>query len=614
MKKPATSIELHVTQRQLRVDGAVVTLGARAFDVLLALANRRGHIVTKSEIFAAAWPGLTVDDNSLQAQISALRKVLGPNAIATVPQRGYQLIAAPNMRLVVEDARTHASPPAPAEPLIAVLPFDNLSNEPEMQFFCDGVSEEILQRLSRGANLNVIGRTSSFQFRGDRKGEAAAALKCTHILDGTVRRAANHVRLSIHLVDTATQATLWSDRFERNLEDMFVVQDEVAENIAAALNRRFSGDAKEAVDPTVYDLYLHGIRPALTPGDMHARIALLEDVTRRAPNFVCGWGKLAEQRAQLRLLRPYAERDAMAKAVAFEAARAQELDARNPGAQLARYLLLPPWGKFIEAEAIVDRLSTNAGGAGYWLAYIALHLQSVGRVREALEITRRSYELDALNPFVANGMGVGLWYAGRTTEARASFENTLAHWPDAPAPANNLIMLCADLGDWGAVDALLAPARLAKHPLRQFEQGARNYVAAKRAATPAALRRSLTTARDQFQATGFTLNLLTILAHLGARDEAYAMSDTASFTPSDSDDVMGIDAYRTYFLFHASYPQLRADPRFVHLCARLGLVQYWTATKHWPDCADEVPYDFREECMKFAARRLNTADRERRSA
>jgi hypothetical protein len=185
------------------------------------------------------------------------------------------------------------------------------------------------------------------------------------------------------------------------------------------------------------------------------------------------------------------------------------------------------------------------------------------------------------------------------------------------ASANNLIMLCADRGDWDAVEALLSPARLAVHPLRQFEQGARNYVAAKRAATPAALRRSMATARGQLESTGFTLNLLTILAHLGSRDEAYAMSDSATFMPPDDrDDVMGIDAYRTYFLFHASYPELRADPRFVRLCARLGLVQYWTTTQRWPDCIDEVPYDFKEECTKYAPRHLTpaTADRERRSA
>ncbi len=608
MGNRVSTIELRVTQRQLLVDGVLVTLGARAFDVLLALANRRGSIVTKAELFAAAWAGIVVDDNNLQAQVSALRKALGSDAIATVPQRGYQLVIPPNVRLIVQTADALAPQVTHTEPLLAVLPFDNLSNDAEMQFFSEGVSDELLQRLSRGANLRVIGRTSSFQFRGERKSEAANALKCTHVLDGSIRRAAGRVRLSVHLVETATQTTLWSDRFDRDLQDMFMVQDEIADNIATALNRSFSGEAKEAVDPAVYDLYLNGIRPAITPSEMQSRIELLEAVTRRAPNFVCGWGKLAEQRAQLRLLRPYAERDALAKAAASEATHAHQIDDRNPGARLAQYLLLPPWGKFIEAEAIIDRLTKDAKGAGYWLAYIALHLQSVGRMREALDVSRRAYELDALNPFAANGTGVCLWYAGLTDEARVSFEATLARWPDAPAPANNLIMLHADRGEWDAVDALLSPARLAKHPLRQFEQGARNYVAAKRAATPAALRQSLATARGQFESTGFTLNLMTILAHLGARDEAYAMSETASFTHADNgDDVMGIDAYRTYFLFHTSYPELRADPRFILLCARLGLVQYWTTTQNWPDCADEVPYDFKEECRQFAARRLTPA-------
>jgi len=611
MTKPATSIELHVTQRQLRVDGAVVTLGARAFDVLLALASRRGHIVTKAELFAAAWPGLTVDDNTLQAQISALRKLLGANAIATVPQRGYQLIIAPDMRLVVEDARAQMAQPTAPEPLLAVLPFDNLSNDAEMQFFCDGVSDELLQRIARGASLKVVGRTSSFQFRGDRKSEAADALKCTHILDGSVRRAADRVRLSVHLIEAATQTTLWSSSFDRGLADMFSVQDEIAENIAGALNRKLSAAAIQAVEPAVYDLYLHGIRPALTPIEMQSRIDLLEAVTQRAPNFVCGWGKLAEQRAHLRLHRPYAERGAIAKVVASEAAQAQKIDERNPGARIAQYLLLPPWGRFIEAEAIIERLSRDASGPG-WLVHKALHLRSVGRVRDALEAARSSFELDALNPFVANAMGLGLWYAGLNAEARARFEATLARWPDMPAPANNLIMLCADAGDWDAVDALLSPARLAKHPLRQFEQGARGYAAIRRAATPAALHGALAAARRQFESTGFTLNLLAILAHLGGRDEAYAMAAAATFAPAgNGDDVMGLDAYRTYFLFHASYPELRADPRFVRLCARLGLVQYWTATQRWPDCADEVPYDFREECARLTARRLTP---ERRSA
>src|SRR5258706_4364412 len=158
-----------------------------------------------------------------------------------------------------------------SEPLLAVLPFDNLSNDPEMQFFSDGVSEEIMQRLMRGAKLKVVGRTSSFQFRGERKPDAARALNCTHVLDGSVRRAAANVRVSAHLVETRSQTTLWSDRFDSDLGDIFAVQDQISESIASALRRTFYSVSSKAIDPAAYDLYLRGIRTAfvsedLTPG------------------------------------------------------------------------------------------------------------------------------------------------------------------------------------------------------------------------------------------------------------------------------------------------------------------------------------------------------------
>ena len=105
--------------------------------------------------------------------------------------------------------------------MIAVLAFDNLSNEPEMQFFSDGVSEEIIQRLARGTQLRVISRTSSFQFRGERKAEAAQRLNCAYVLDGSIRRAAGQVRISAHLMEAASGTTLWSDRYDRALEGIF---------------------------------------------------------------------------------------------------------------------------------------------------------------------------------------------------------------------------------------------------------------------------------------------------------------------------------------------------------------------------------------------------------
>jgi TolB-like protein len=160
--------------------------------------------------------------------------------------------------LGIAGAAVVTAPSKSREPLLAVLPFDNLSEDREMQFFSDGVSEEVIQRLSRGAGMKVIGRTSSFQFRGADKTprKVVSELGCTHILDGSVRRAGGRVRIAAHLVEAASQTTLWSDRYDRSLEDMFAVQDEIAEHIAFTLDQTFTSFSTKAIDPSVYDLYL----------------------------------------------------------------------------------------------------------------------------------------------------------------------------------------------------------------------------------------------------------------------------------------------------------------------------------------------------------------------
>jgi TolB-like protein len=175
-----------------------------------------------------------------------------------------------------------------ADPLLAVLAFDNLSSDPEMQFFSDGVSEEIIQRLSRGARLRVIGRTSSFQFRGERKAEAATRLRCSHVLDGSIRRAAQRVRVGAHLVEASSQTTLWSDRYDRSLENIFAVQDEISESIAQALDQTFSGSSSGAVDPAVYDLYLRA--SPNSPSCEHGCTSTSPlPIARRAPHSWSAW-------------------------------------------------------------------------------------------------------------------------------------------------------------------------------------------------------------------------------------------------------------------------------------------------------------------------------------
>jgi TolB-like protein len=482
----------------------------------------------------------------------------------------------------------------PAELVLAVLPFDNLSSDPEMQFFSDGVTEEIIQRLSRGAHLKVIGRTSSFQFRGERKAEAGRTLQCSHVLDGTIRRAGGRVRISAHLVEASSRTTLWSDRYDRGLEDVFLVQDEIAENIAGALNQAFSSFSTLRVEPAVYDLYLRASPRSFAPDELRTHVGLLEVATQRAPHFAEAWGRLAYLRAWLHFYQPFAERAASAGLVAREAEQSLALDPLNGDALTGLFFVIPPFGRFIEAEAAMDliRLSPRSGDGP---RYIGWYLRTTGRIRESLAETERAYRLDALDPMSANNVALARMAAGRIEEAVPVYEDLMERVPDMSFPFSSLLRAKAFLKDWAAVDRLLALA--ATRPLREFQDGLA-FIRTKRDPTPGNIGAMRTALEAHVSRTGSVdVARLVYAAHVGLVDDAYRAAESARLGPMGTpDDIMGPDRYRTALLFQAGMPELRIDPRFPRLCARLGLVEFWLATDKWPDCVDEVPYDFKNAC------------------
>ena len=194
----------------------------------------------------------------------------------------------------VEDTATN-----PAGLLLAVLPFDNLSPDEDLLYFSDGVSEEILQTVSRIDDIKVIGRSSAFQFRGADKAahHVAKELNCTHVLDGSVRRGGQRIRVSAQLIECGSQTTLWTDRFDRDLVDVFTLQDEIASAVADALRLVFApASAASSIDPVAYDLYLR----ARTQSQQWLGAydgGLLEQAIARAPKFAQAWAALAMTRA-----------------------------------------------------------------------------------------------------------------------------------------------------------------------------------------------------------------------------------------------------------------------------------------------------------------------------
>lgn len=584
----AEGVEIRADERRLLVRGVPVALGGRAFDLLLALIEQRDRVVGKDALLATVWPGVLVEENNLTVQVSSLRKALGAHAVATVAGRGYRF-ALP----LLDDAA--AAPPAPLErPLIAVLAFDNLSAESEMQFFSDGISEEIIQRLARGTRLRVISRTTSLQFRGERKAEAAQRLGCSHVLDGSVRRAGGHVRISAHLMEAASGTTLWSDRYDRALDGVFQAQDEIAQSIAHALDHAFFGVSSRSVEPAVYDLYLRSNPKSYAPDELRTSVGVLEVVTQRAPHFVEAWGRLAYLRSFLHMYLPFGERRASAAQVVNEASHALAQDAQNNDALVARCFVVPPFGRFLEAEEFLERLR-QAPGSGDGRRYISWLLRLTGRLAASLDEAERLYRLDVLDPMSANLVALARMATGRVAEAVPVYEDLVARIPAMSFPISSLLRAHASLGDWASVDRLLELA--STRPLREF-QDTIPFVRAKRDPSP----ENLAAYRSAFEAHvaitgGVDVARLVYAAHLGMADEAYRAADGARLGPAGaSTDIMGPDGYRTALLFQAGMPELRNDPRFPRLCARLGLVEFWLASGQWPDCADALPYDFRRAC------------------
>jgi tetratricopeptide (TPR) repeat protein len=419
------------------------------------------------------------------------------------------------------------------------------------------------------------------------------------VLDGSIRRAAGRVRIGAHLMEAATGTTLWSERYERALEGLFAVQDDIAESIARALDQGFFAVATRAVEPAVYDLYLRSSPRSYAPDELRTGVGVLEVVTPRAPHFGAAWGRLAYLRGFLHMYLPFAERAASAAQVVREASQALALDSQNNDALAARCFVMPPFGRFVEAEEFLERLR-QAPGAGDGRRYISWLLRLTGRVRAGLDEAERAYRLDMLDPMTANLVALARMAAGQVDKAVPVYEDLVARVPEMSFPIASLLRAHAFLQDWGAVDRLLVLA--ATRPLREF-QDTIPFVRAKRDPTP----ERIGAWRAEFEAHvtitgGVDVARLVYAAHLGLVDEAYRAAEGTRLGPvGASTDIMGPDGYRTALLFQAGMPELRNDPRFPRLCARLGLVAFWRASGQWPDCADELPYDFRQECERAKA-------------
>jgi len=276
-------------ERQLLGPSGSVEIGARSFDILLLLLERANSVVSKSTLLGAVWPDLTVEENTLQVHISALRKLLGGSLIRTVHGRGYKYAGPePRFEEISRSGRQGldwaaaadrsdapgaagcdaATPrlPLPDKPSVAVLPFENLSGETAQDYFSIGITENIISGLTRFRGLFVISGKSSAAAREMDAGvkQIGQRLGVAHVVEGSVLRAGNRLRVTARLVDAASGRHLWAERYDRDLADIFAVQDEITDIIVVALAGRIEEAGqhravqKSARDMATYDYLLRG--------------------------------------------------------------------------------------------------------------------------------------------------------------------------------------------------------------------------------------------------------------------------------------------------------------------------------------------------------------------
>jgi TolB-like protein/Tfp pilus assembly protein PilF len=429
---------LDTGRRELRRGAAPIAVEPQVFDLLVYLVQNRDRVVSKDDLIASVWGGRIVADSTLASRIKSARKAVGDSGekqglIRTIARKGVRFVGAVRHRPGgVEPA--HAAGPAPDKiqepsrpalppsdrPAIAVLPFVNISGDPEQEYFSDGISEDIIEGLSKLRWFFIIARNSSFTYKGKsvHLKQVAEELGVGYVVEGSVRKAGGRVRITAQLNDVATGGHLWAERYDRDLAEMFAVQDEITEAIVAAIEpqlyaaENFRSRRKPPENLDAWDLVMRALSYywRVTRDDNLVAQRLLEQAIAIDPNYAQALAVLAVSHTfgarmgweDAASIRSAAERAAMA---------AVRADGEDPWAHLALACAYAYRDRLEDSLAAFEqalRLNSNFALAQ---GYYGLMLTWAGRWREGAEAARRALRLSPRDPSAAIYNGVAAYAA-----------------------------------------------------------------------------------------------------------------------------------------------------------------------------------------------------------
>lgn len=568
-------------RRQLLDSGRPVALGGKALDILSTLAEANGDLVTKDELMAAVWPGVVVEENAIQVHISAARKALTDEAsrLATVHGRGY--------RLDIDPPPTPAVESKPVES-VAVLAFVNLTGDPANDFIADGIAEELITTLHRSSKLRIPSRTSSFAYKGRSIDVRAIGreLNVGTVLEGSVRKAGERIRVTAQLVEAETGFHVWAQNFDRVDGDLLALQDDLAAAIGRALDARIGAARFRTDDPEAFRLNMQAraLAGRVAPEALLRAIDLQHQAIARDPGYAGAWTGLAGTlmvATTVGALPP--ERRIEARARAEEAIR---LDRGAASPYAIRAVLDCTAGNWLDAErgfaAALELEEANPVAREAYAFYLFAPCGLVGRADD--EIERAIAHGPAIGNLYVQHAAIGV-LAGDMAGAESALE--MARLLGVQDDRTSVQFLRADLarasGNWQEAGSLVAAA-VAQWPLLG-EAGAPRLAEAVFAAAPqqGTARSAASRAVHDFAAKadldgslwanpGAPGQLMLWQMLLGSVEGAYAIAHRLVSSWRRTGQLANVSLNQ---LWRPEMRLFRDDPRFDALISSLGLIPLW---------------------------------------
>lgn len=454
---------LDIDRRELTRGSELILAGPQVFDLLVYLVQKRDRVVSKDDLLEAVWHGRIVSESTLTSHINAVRKAVGDSGekqhlIRTVARKGFRFVGEVREVQMSSDrgpakstlpTRSNETSRVPAlalpdKPSIAVLPFQNMSGDPEQDYFADGMVEDIITALSRMSWLFVIARNSSFTYKGravDIK-QVGRELGVRYVLEGSVRKAGSHVRISGQLIDALTGAHIWADRFDGALEGIFGLQDQVTASVIGAIAPKLEraeierAKRKPTENLDAYDYYLRAMASLYqwTKESNNEALRLLYRAIELDPNFASAYGVAAWCYIWRKTQGWIADGTQGTAEAARLARRAVDLGKDDAIALSAGgYALAHIAGDLDGGAAFIDRaLVLNPNLAGTWLNSGWVRIWQ-GEPEVAIEHLARAVRLSPLDPILFRMQGAiasAHFFAGRYGEALSWAEKALRESPN----------------------------------------------------------------------------------------------------------------------------------------------------------------------------------------